>query len=223
VIGEVYYSQSNDRGDNPAAMPGWTGELVYYTATTFQGLKTFLTNHPELCTTQDDYDNRIAQYGECPLYVLNTANTSIRLPKLATYVKMANATSGITQSKAGLPNITGFIDTNCDGRTSGEANSAIYSTPSPSSNGRGSTSGHNTRIYIDASRSNTEYGAAETVTPAHTTLYPWIVVSTTLDSLVNLNGNVVAVKVYTEKEWEALPVKPRNEISLVGYVDEEES
>ena len=100
---------------------------------------------------------------------------SLRLPKLVNYVKMANNSEGITQSEAGLPNITGESDfaPNAGLRTDATVKGAFYKKEvtgyapnfaAASGNGLG----------FDASLSSEVYGKSDTVNPAHTTLYPWV-------------------------------------------------
>ena len=174
-ICEVYFSQSSLATDNPGALPGWTGEYYENGKTLFPDLYNFVKAHSELQVTKTDYDNAIAAYGECPKYVVdeNTAQTSLRLPKYANYIKMANSAEGITQKGAGLPNITGsidpFVDMNRNWSGALEVNNTAPFNPSGATgNGNGS------HVMFDASKSNAIYGAADTVQPAHTTLYPWI-------------------------------------------------
>ena len=173
-LGEVYFSQSSLATDNPGALPGWTGEYYENGKTLFPDLYNFVKAHSELQVTKAQYDNAIAIYGECPKYVVdeNTAQTSLRLPKYANYIKMAGA-DGITQKGAGLPNITGsidpFVDMNRNWSGALEVNNtAPFNPAGTSGNGNGS------HVMFDASKSNAIYGAADTVQPAHTTLYPWI-------------------------------------------------
>ena len=119
--------------------------------------------------------------------LVTTSGTSLRLPKYANYIKMANSTEGITQKGAGLPNITGcLVSTDTNGiwglianasaddynKYSGAfraQNNGVYT--QSVSTGKGVASGN---LYFDASKSNAIYGASDTVQPAHTTLYPWI-------------------------------------------------
>lgn len=188
-IGEVYFSQSSLATDNPGALPGWTGEYYENGKTLFPDLYNFVKAHSELQVTKAQYDSAIATYGECPKYVVdeNTAQTSLRLPKYANYIKMANSTEGITQKGAGLPNITGYlasIDTGGRWGLIANASADDYNKYSGAfraqnngpytqsvSTGKGVASGD---LYFDASKSNAIYGASDTVQPAHTTLYPWI-------------------------------------------------
>ena len=174
-LGEVFFSQSNLATDNPGALPGWTGEYYENGKTLFPDLYNFVKAHSELQVTKEQYDNAIATYGECPKYVIdeNTEQTSLRLPKYANYIKMANSTEGITQKGAGLPNITGsidpYVDMNRNWSGALEVNkTAPFNPAGTSGNGNGS------HVMFDASKSNAIYGASDTVQPAHTTLYPWV-------------------------------------------------
>ena len=191
-IGEVYFSQSSLASDNPGALPGWTGEYYENGKTLFPDLYNFVKAHSELQVTKTQYDSAITTYGECPKYVVdeNTAQTSLRLPKYANYIKMAG-TEGITQKSAGLPNISGkwtgiFIEGTAltpqgTGVFSSMQNSASVSAfgatgyvNNPNWNLAENGGEGYTQLEFDASKSNAIYGASDTVTPAHTTLYPWI-------------------------------------------------
>ena len=174
-IGEVYFSQSNLATDNPGALPGWTGEYYENGKTLFPDLYNFVKAHSELQVTKAQYDNAIATYGECPKYVVdeNTAQTSLRLPKYANYIKMANSTEGIKNIEAGLPNITGKT-----GRFAGreeQGTGALRTVDYGQSSGTRDEQWNSSRITFDASLSNPIYGKSDTVTPASTTLYPWVV------------------------------------------------
>ena len=110
-----------------------------------------------------------ASLGEIQVIV----GTSLRLPKYANYIKMANSTEGITQKGAGLPNIT--ADFNAGGCWTRYASGA-FNVPTAEVGGDGpaGNGSNQTRYTFDASRSSAIYGASDTVQPASTTLYPWI-------------------------------------------------
>lgn len=173
-IGMVVLSQSNLAADNPGCLPLWTGEYYTNAVALYPDFYAWVKNHPELCKTKAEYDAAITTYGECPYYVADEVSGSLRLPKLANYIKMAGA-DGITQKGAGLPNITGktsaaqLYNTNELGLTDGvfEVSGSGYAF---SSAGRSNYKD----LSFDASKSNAIYGAADTVQPAHTTLYPWV-------------------------------------------------
>lgn len=173
AIGMVVLSQSNLATDNPGCLPLWTGEYYTNASTLYPDFYAWVKSHPELCKTKAEYDAAITTYGECPYYVADEVSGSLRLPKLANYIKMANSTEGITQKGAGLPNITGsidpYVDMNRNWSGALEVNKTAPTNPSGTSgNGQGS------HVMFDASKSNAIYGASDTVQPAHTTLYPWV-------------------------------------------------
>jgi len=111
--------------------------------------------------------------------LVTIAGTSLRLPKLANYIKMAGA-DGITQKGAGLPDVKAYSATAAPNApawiklpsyakavVNTDGNSMMY----------GSSIGAATAYaYVEsqASLGNSVYGSSDTVTPAHTTLYPWI-------------------------------------------------
>lgn len=167
-VGEVYFSQSNLATDNPGALPLWTGELISNANNIYPQFYAWVDDHPGLCVTQAEYDSRISQYGECPFYVITS--TSIRLPKLSNYLKMASG-NALSQSEAGLPNITGEVGS----LISPYPSSGAFTTEFSANSGQGGYGG-TSKAVLDASRSSSVYGNSNTVTPAHTTLYPWVYV-----------------------------------------------
>ena len=181
-IGTVVYSQSNLASDNAGRLPLFTGETIASADTLYPDFYAWVLSHTELQITAEAYEAALSTYGECPKYVIDTVNKTIRLPKLVNYLKMANTTDGITQSADGLPNITG---------SAGSGNVINVPTGSPLGTGalkagalsfansvisRNSQGGWDVygSIDFDASLSNAKYGASNEVTPKHTTLYPWV-------------------------------------------------
>ena len=172
-IGQVVLSQSNLATDNPGCLPLWTGEYYTNAVALYPDFYAWVKRHPELCKTKAEYDAAIATYGECPYYVADEVSGSLRLPKLANYIKMANSTEGITQKGAGLPNITGSIDPYVDMNRNWSGAFSVNKTAPTNPSGT-SGNGNGSHVMFDASKSNAIYGAADTVQPAHTTLYPWV-------------------------------------------------
>lgn len=176
VIGEVYLSYSASAADNLGALPLFTGEVIASANTLYPDFYNWLIAHPELQISEADYETAISTYGECPKYVLNTSAHTIRLPKLTNYIKMANTTDGVTQRGAGLPNITGkglwWENNTEDTQLSG----AFYLDVDAGHNnfGSGDADRDNYTVAMDASLSSNVYGQSDTVTPPHTTLYPWV-------------------------------------------------
>ena len=175
-IGTVYFSQSALATDNPGGLPLWTGEYYSNGSSLYPDFYAWVKSHTELCKTKTEYDAAISTYGECPYYVVDEVAGSLRLPKLVNYLKMANSTGGITQSGAGLPNITGSLTIN---KQEIESTSGAFSLTGPATNelyaANGShRAGNYGTLTLDASQSSEIYGNSNVVTPAHTTLYPWV-------------------------------------------------
>lgn len=177
-IGEVYYSQSSLASDNAGALPLFTGETIASADTIYPDFYNWVNSHTELQTTAEEYESALTTYGECPKYVVS--NGSLRLPKLTHYIKMANAAEGITQSEAGLPNITGTFG----GVLRGDNAASITVTEgafvdegsigAKTSGAKISSEGYWRLVSFDAAISSKVYGNSDTVTPAHTTLFPWV-------------------------------------------------
>ena len=105
-----------------------------------------------------------------------TVDGSLRLPKLTNYIKMANTVEGITQEGAGLPDITGTLS---GAMHTGAGASSGFATGAFAKEAQDSNFSYNggawvSNVSFDASRSSEVYGNSDTVTPAHTTLYPWV-------------------------------------------------
>lgn len=166
-IGEVYFSESSSAQDNAGALPLFTGETISNADQLYPDFYDWVADHSGLQISAADYETALTTYGECPKYVIDTVNKTIRLPKLVNYLKMANTTDGITQAEAGLPNITGNLST-----------VNAYANPTGAFQGVADGAGANYAFQggmdFDASRCSPIYGNSNTVTPAHTTLYPWV-------------------------------------------------
>lgn len=184
-IGAVYYSQSALTADNPGAVPAWQGVFEQNGSQTYPEFFSWITSHTELCITKTEYDSNITTYGECPFYVLNeTSAGNLRFPQLINYIKNANSTDGITQSSAGLPNITGSVSGIRVGDFAAEgALSSSKTTGKTSQTIANVINQNDAEVIVDASDSSAVYGKSDEVTPAHTTLYPWIVVNPSATSI----------------------------------------
>lgn len=168
-VGEVYFSQSSSASDNKGALPLFTGEVISNANNIYPQFYAWVLAHTSLCKTEAEYQTAISTYGECPFYVIDDTAKTIRLPKLVNYIKMANSTQGITQSAAGLPNITGTVGS----LVSPYPSSGAFTTQFSANTGQGGSGGTN-KAVLDASRSSSVYGNSNTVTPAHTTVFPWV-------------------------------------------------
>lgn len=174
-IGEVYWSQSSKKTDNKIGLPLFSGEAV--AIDDYPDFYAFLVDHPELLTNETTYLNLKADTTkDLPFYLIKDGN--IHLPVLRHYIKNANTTDGIESVSAGLPNITGYADVGGkDGTTAtGALKDTTYSGGyRVDGSDRGSIY-QTVALNLDASDSSAIFGASDTVTPAHSTLYPWVVV-----------------------------------------------
>ena len=100
-------------------------------------------------------------------------NGSIRLPLIKNYIKAANPSEGIKNIQAGLPNIEHEI-----GLRTPDLGSSTTETGTSGRVLDGTGYSNDLRIKTSASLSNSIYGKSSTVTPASTTLYPWVVAYT---------------------------------------------
>ena len=180
AIGQLVWSQSSLAKDNPGCLPAWTGEYYPNAATLYPDFYAWVKSHLELCKTKAQYDEALSAYGECPYYVADEVTGSLRLPKLVNYIKSADETNGITQRKAGLPTVKAISNT-AAGNISDFASLPPYAKPVQNTASYALMTGASisrvtSLVYVenDASLNSSVYGASETVTPAHTTLYPWV-------------------------------------------------
>ena len=177
-IGEVYFSQSALATDNSGALPLFTGETIASANTIYPDFYNWILAHTELQCTAAEYETTLSTYGECAKYVIGGG--SLRLPLIKNYIKAANTAEGIKNIEAGLPNITGTF--RALGTNSSSPDDPLVSgafTAQAHGKGFSSASGNDVKTYeFSASKSNPIYSKSDTVTPASTTLYPWVVAYT---------------------------------------------
>ena len=172
-IGDVKWSYSKLATDNSGRLPLFTGETITSANTIYPEFYNWILAHTELQCTSAQYEASLTTYGECAKYVIGGG--SLRLPLIRNYIKAANPSEGIKNIEAGLPNITGatslitgvndMFDYGAFYKDSVNKKAGIY----------GRSSGTDSVNAFDASRSSAVYGKSDTVTPASTTLYPWVV------------------------------------------------
>lgn len=193
-IGDVKWSYSKLATDNSGRLPLFTGETITSANTIYPEFYNWILTHTELQCTSEEYESALTTYGECAKYVIGKIGDnatapdygtttitagSIRLPLIKNYIKAANPSEGIQNIEAGLPNITGTAKIGGYGsqpiaipETSGAL--GTYENGSIMTRGESGQT-NNCGLSIDASRSSDTYGKSDTVTPASTTLYPWVV------------------------------------------------
>lgn len=169
-MGTVSFSQSGKVEDNPGRLPLFTGDVIPSADKIYPDFFAWLKSHPELCVSAESYTAKMAQFGECPFYVINVETGALRLPILKNFIKAADLDGGVKQEQAGLPNITGTVPTASWAQEPSGAFARKHQGEED-----GDNPGRNGWIMdFDASRSSAVYGKSDSVTPAHTTLYPWV-------------------------------------------------
>lgn len=161
-IGDVVYSYSSLSSENPGKLPLFTGETIASANTIYPEFYNWVLAHTELQCTTEEYEASLTTYGECAKYVIGGG--SLRLPIIKNYIKAANHSEGIKNIEAGLPDHNHTVSGSSNwGSLSQTGNAVALVTQVTTSN---------------ASASNPIYGKSSTVTPASTTLYPWVVAYT---------------------------------------------
>lgn len=169
-MGTVSFSQSGKVEDNPGRLPLFTGDVIPSADKIYPDFFAWLKSHPELCVSAESHTAKMAQFGECPFYVINVETGALRLPILKNFIKAADLDGGVKQEQAGLPNITGTVPTASWAQEPSGAFARKHQGEED-----GDNPGRNGWIMdFDASRSSAVYGKSDSVTPAHTTLYPWV-------------------------------------------------
>lgn len=97
-IGTVYFSQSSLATDNPGGLPLWTGEYFSNGSSLYPDFYNWVKSHTELCKTKTQYDAAISTYGECPYYVVDEVEGSLRLPKYALPKRELTASKAATEN-----------------------------------------------------------------------------------------------------------------------------
>lgn len=77
-MGTVSFSQSGKIEDNPGRLPLFTGDVIPSADKIYPDFFAWLKNHPELCISEESYTAKMAQFGECPFYVLNAETGALR-------------------------------------------------------------------------------------------------------------------------------------------------
>ena len=161
-IGDVKWSYSKLATDNSGRLPLFTGETIASANTIYPEFYNWVLAHTELQCTSAEYEASLTTYGECAKYVIGAG--SLRLPLIRNYIKAANPSEGIKNIEAGLPDHNHTVSGSSNwGSLSQTGNAVALVTQVTTSN---------------ASNSNPIYGKSSTVTPASTTLYPWVVAYT---------------------------------------------
>ena len=126
-------------------------------------------SYGDLFSTEVDWQSAVTTYGVCGKFVYDSANSTIRLPKITGIIEGTTSTSSLGDLvQAGVPDITGTLGyggaygmvVNADGITSG-----AFSKGTSRSYVLTGLSGSGNDVDFKASDSNSIYGNSSTVQP----------------------------------------------------------
>lgn len=152
--------------------------------------------HTSIFCSESDWQTANTTNGKCGKFVLNTTNSTIRLPHISGYLTITEAESTIGNFvAAGLPNITGtFRGRNNYNDAVLEATGA-FGTESRSSASGASGAGNNAYAFsFNASSSNPIYGRSDTVTPESIKVFAYIVIANTQKTPVQVDIDNIATE-----------------------------
>lgn len=200
-LGEIYFSLSNLTKYNPGAILINAPKTLTKAAADYSNLVQFVQDNPSINKTLAEWQSYYEANGQCPYFALTedgAGDYNLRLPVVKEYIKAVNPDDGAPAIKAALAGLPNHL--HAFGRNSGDNSGSFVGTSEDKNynfgsekiirswNGSGGGGGPQqasdpyqgnmvtTLAQTDNSNEDGVYGASDTVTPAHITLYPWLYV-----------------------------------------------
>ncbi|MGN0023011.1 MAG: hypothetical protein ACI352_03170 [Elusimicrobiaceae bacterium] len=200
-LGEIYFSLSNLTKYNPGAILINAPKTLTKAAADYSNLVQFVQDNPSINKTLSEWQSYYEANGQCPYFALTedgAGDYNLRLPVVKEYIKAVNPDDGAPAIKAALAGLPNHL--HAFGRNSGDNSGSFVGTSEDKNynfgsekiirswNGSGGGGGPQqasgpyqgnmvtTLAQTDNSNEDGVYGASDTVTPAHITLYPWLYV-----------------------------------------------
>lgn len=200
-LGEIYFSLSNLTKYNPGAILINAPKTLTKAAADYSNLVQFVQDNPSIKKTLSEWQSYYEANGQCPYFALTedgAGDYNLRLPVVKEYIKAVNPDDGAPAIKAALAGLPNHL--HAFGRNSGDNSGSFVGTSEDKNynfgsekiirswNGSGGGGGPQqasgpyqgnmvtTLAQTDNSNEDGVYGASDTVTPAHITLYPWLYV-----------------------------------------------
>nr|DAD89807.1 MAG TPA: Baseplate structural protein [Myoviridae sp. ctsip2] len=169
-------------------------------------LKKIVALYPSLLTTEENWQaaKTLSAFGQVGKFVFNYAEDeetveSVRLPAVVNVQGLIDLQNlGVTVA-AGLPNITGTSNGYCTAQTSNGSgvSGCIYNIPLSVIQGATNNAGWSAKFGIDASLSNSIYGATDTV-QEEAIQYPYFIqIATGQETEVNIRNDIESIVPYT--------------------------
>lgn len=162
-------------------------------------LKKIVALYPSLLTTEENWQaaKTLSDYGQVGKFVFNYAEDeetveSVRLPAVVNVQGLLDLQNLGMTVKAGLPNITGTSNGYCTAQISNGSgvSGCIYNIPLSVIQGATNNAGWAAKFGIDASLSNSIYGATDTV-QEEAIQYPYFIqIATGQETEVNITNEI---------------------------------
>lgn len=193
---EIFYAISTKVPTG--AYPLWTGETINNCKSLFPDFWKEALNRKKLGTiktveSNETYNQVVSTYGQCGSFYIDELNGHIRLPKITKFIEGIEALGDLAKAvKAGLPNIKGNIYNSASYTQEPTADGAfnVNKTGAASTSSMGKTS--RSTVSFDASRSNSLFGASNTVQPASMKLPLFIQVANNVVEISEMNTQLIA-------------------------------
>ncbi len=195
---DIFYSFSSIAPTG--AYPLWTGETISHCKSLYPQFWKKINNLVKtgnlVQVSNDEYEERLRNYGQCAAFYIDTFNGHIRLPKITKFISgIENLNELAKEENSGLPNITGHGSWAFLNQISTSNNSAVYGDKNATGHVRhtnGSEHYDTSRFVFDASRSNKIYGSSTIVQPPAVKLCLYIQVANNYGGASELNTQVIA-------------------------------
>lgn len=207
-IGELVYSliPVTDAGLHLLDGEILSGEGIY--ADFYNYMVGIQSSAPQIFCSEADWQASVSTYGACGKFVLDTANHTIRLPKVTGFVEGTITSSELgSLVEAGLPNITGTL-ASWWGNYQPDNMTGAFIGGSSKVNAAGSGSGSGADYaYFSASGSNPIYGKSTTVQPQAIKGYVYMVLANTVKTDITVDIDQIATDLNNKASIELLNAK----------------
>lgn len=153
-----------------------------------------VSSYPNLFISESDWQSSVNTYGVCGKFVYDSANNTVRLPKITGIIEGTTDLSALgSLVEAGLPNITGSANIYKIGYNGiGDASGAFYLSTGTRAGSGAAETGNNVAINFNASRSSSVYGNSNTVQPQTIKAYYYICVAASVKPNIEADMDQIA-------------------------------
>lgn len=175
--------------------------------------------------TETEWQSTVSTYGACGKFVYNSTNKTVRLPKIKGVIEGTTDITGLGNLvQAGLPNITGTVDSIRSGNGWGRTyTGCFYDTGIRGERDQANGGSQDGGIGFDASRSSQIYGRSTTVQPQTIKVLYYIVLSNSDKTDIEIDINNITTDLNGKADTDLSNISPtqgiKNEIITWGLPD----